>query len=82
MTDSVFCYTCKPPYLWYHLCRTLLCRISSFMHVMIKAKSGNSQPLPASFIRNSATRGGNMLGLESVTEDSVLLVMDIMVSLA
>ncbi|KAK8112872.1 hypothetical protein PG984_013398 [Apiospora sp. TS-2023a] len=37
------------------------------------------QPLPASFIKNSATRGGNMLGLESVTEDSVLLVMDIMV---
>ncbi|KAK7964056.1 Bifunctional solanapyrone synthase [Apiospora saccharicola] len=32
-----------------------------------------------SFIKNPVTRGGNMLGLENVTEDSVLLVMDIMV---
>jgi hypothetical protein len=32
------------------------------------------QPLPASFGKHSAVRGGNMLGLDRITDDCVLLV--------
>ncbi|ETS73329.1 hypothetical protein PFICI_14934 [Pestalotiopsis fici W106-1] len=32
------------------------------------------QPFPTTFVRHSAARGGNMMGLEQVTSDSVLLI--------